>query len=322
MWGSSNPGNEDDWWYEPLNNAARYRVETEEEKKIRVAETILATGALPRETTWTYFLQPPGDGPEAENLENLPGGAAYYVALAKDHAETWIRQYIRVEWGYSIVGTPVLNSFNFDLHVAKAPLLYQPALPLVAGYDPGMNCAMIFGQFDLHGRLLVLAELIQRDMGASRFIMSRVQPLLRTRWPAANLTISPDPASTQRGQSNEQTVLQVIRKYFDVRFPDMNNRLPSRIEAIEHYTTRLTPVGPALQIDPSCRTLIRALRSGWRYAKTAKGDTQPEPLKNDYSHPADGFGYLCKYGAKGAHGELRRREVGTMPVYANTYHIR
>jgi hypothetical protein len=185
-----------------------------------------------------------------------------------------------------------------------------------------MNCAMILGQFDLHGRLLVLAEITQRDMGASRFIMSQVLPLLRTKFGQAALTISPDPASTQRGQSNEQTVLQVIRKYFNVKFPDMNNRLPSRIEAIEHYTTRLTPLGPALLIDPGCRTLIRALRSGWRYGKTQKGDINPEPLKNEYSHPADAFGYLCKYGAKGMKGELRKRSAVAIPVAANTYHIR
>jgi hypothetical protein len=153
--------------------------------------------------------------------------------------------------------------------------------------------------------------------------MSRVLPLLRSQFAQAQLTISPDPASNQRGQSNEQTVLQVIRKYFSVKFPDMNNRLPSRIEAIEHYTTRLTPMGVALLIDPRCKVLIRALRSGWRYGKTQKGDVNPEPLKNDYSHPADAFGYLCKYGAKGLKGELRRKDAGTIiPAVANTYHIR
>ena len=323
MWGSSNPGNEDDWWYDALATAERFYLnETEEDKKVRFAEKILASDGVLKETNWTYFLQPPGNSEEAENLNNLPGGTAYYDALAKDHSDGWVRQYIGVEWGYSVVGTAVLDTFNFDLHVSKTPLIYQSALPLVAGYDPGMNCAMIVGQFDLHGRLLVLDELIQRDMGASRFIMSRVQPLLRVRFPQASLTISPDPASNQRGQTNEQTVLQVIRKYFSVKFPDMNNRLPSRIEAIEHYTTRLTPAGPALVIDPRCKVLIRALRSGWRYGKTLKGDTQPEPLKNDYSHPADAFGYLCKYGAKGMRGELRRKEVGTMPVYSNPYHVR
>jgi hypothetical protein len=327
MWGSSNPGNEDDWWYEALQNAEQFSMAplTPEQTlaaQVRDSEIRLATGAPPKATNWTYFQQPPGNGPDAENLNNLPGGPAYYTALAKDHGDAWVRQYIGVEWGYSISGTPVINTFNHDLHVAKKPLLYQSGLPLVAGYDPGMNCAMIFGQLDMHGRLLVLDELVKRDMGAQRFITTCVQPLMRIRFPQAQLTISPDPASTQRGQTNEQTVLQVVRKYYPVKIPDMNNRLPGRVDAIEQYTTRLTPMGPALLIDPRCKSLIRALRSGWRYGKSLKGDTAAEPLKNDYSHPGDAFGYLCKYFAKGLRGEMRRREIGTLPTFTNPYHMR
>jgi hypothetical protein len=320
MWGSSNPGNEDDWWYDALQAADQFVTgETSEERQLRINEAILA-GKKP--TNWTYFQQPPGNSEEAENIGNLPGGRQYYVSLAADHSDAWVRQFIGVEWGYSISGTPVIATFNYELHVAKQPLLYQPGLPLVGGYDPGMNSAMIIGQLDMHGRLLVLDELVQRDMGAQRFMESRLQPMMRIKYPQANFTISPDPASGQRAQSDEKTVLSVIARYYRVKVADSNNRLPGRVDAIEHYTTRLTPAGPALLIDPRCRTLIRALRSGWRYAKTQKGDIAPLPLKNEYSHPGDAFGYLCKYFYKGMRGEQRRKEIGTMPTFANSYHVR
>jgi hypothetical protein len=199
----------------------------------------------------------------------------------------------------------------------------NPHLPLVGGFDPGMNSAMIFGQMDLHGRLLVFDELIQRDMGATRFIANRVQPLVRTRYTNYDFTVSPDPASSQRTQTDEQTVLQVIRKSFKVKIADTNNRLPGRIDAIEHFTTRLTDMGPALLIDPACRTLIRALRSGWRYNKTTKGDTSPEPAKNDYSHPGDAFSYLCKYFYKGIVSDQRRAELGNIRTrFTNPYVMR
>ena len=311
MWGSSNPGNEDSWWYEALQQAHRYSRNTK-----AITPSI-------HDTNWTYYEQPSGFAPDAENLANLPGGRAYYTALAKDKAEHWVKQFIEVEWGYSISGTPVIATFNADLHVAKKPLVPNVHLPLVGGFDPGMNSAMIFGQMDLHGRLLVYDELVQRDMGAQRFITNRVQPLMRVKYRDYNFTVSPDPASSQRTQTDERTVLQTISKHFKVKIADSNNRLPGRIEAIEHFTTRLTDVGPALLIDPACKVLIRALRSGWRYNKTQKGDTAPEPAKNDYSHPGDGFSYLCKFFYKGIQSESKRKLLPTAQRrVVNTYNMR
>jgi hypothetical protein len=324
MWGSSNPGNEDSWWYEALKKADQWTVgvgaHATQEQQVLLNERILEGAAL---TNWTYFVQPSGFADNAENLENLPGGREYYVALTKDRSVNWVKQYVEVEWGYSLVGSPVIPSFKFELHVAKKPLKWNPLLPLVGGYDPGMNSAMILGQMDHYGRLLVLNELVQRDMGAKRFITNRLQPLLRITYPNADFCVSPDPASGQRTQTDEQTVLQVVRKYYRVRVADSNNRLPGRIEAIEHYTTRLTEQGPALLIDPNrCPTLIRALRSGWHYGISQKGDIQPEPVKNDYSHPGDGFSYLCKYFYKGLGRDERRSSQTPIPRFTNAYVLR
>jgi hypothetical protein len=310
MWGASNPGNEDDWWHDKLLEVDKWTGE----KAVKTAE---------KETNWTYFEQPSGFSEEAENLENLPGGREYYTNLAKDKKEHWVKQFIEVEWGYSLQGTPVIATFNYDIHVAKQPLKANSHLPLIGGYDPGMNSAMILGQMDLHGRVCVFDELIQRDMGAVRFVTTRLQPLIRLKYPAFEFIISPDPAAGQRTQTDEQTVVKAISKYFKVKIADSNNRLAGRIEAIEHYTTRLTDSGPALLIDPRCKTLIRALRSGWRYAKTQKGEINPEPMKNEYSHPGDAFSYMCKYFYKGMRNETRRREVAAVrQAPMNTYHIR
>lgn len=321
MWGSSNPGNEDDWWYEALHTCMPYFATAEDQQQWH-NEYVIANGVAPKETNWTYFQQPSGFSEAAENLDNLPGQRAYYEDLAKDHTDHWVKQFIEVEWGYSLSGTPVIPTFNYDLHVSKTQLTPNPHLPLVGGYDPGMNSAMILGQLDLYGRLLVTDELVQRDMGATRFITSRLQPLVRTKYTSYDFTISPDPACAQRTQTDERTVLQVISRHFRVKIADSNNRLPGRIEAIEHYTTRLTSVGPALLIDPRCKTLIRALRSGWRYEKTHKGDIRPMPMKNDWSHPGDAFGYLCKYFHKGILGDHRRKELGTMRRFTNPYTVR
>jgi hypothetical protein len=68
---------------------------------------------------------------------------------------------------------------------------------------------------------------------------------------------------------------------------ESNNRLPLRLDAIEHFTTRLVDGKPALQIDKQmCPILVRALKGGWRYAldknELVKGK---EPEKNAVQPP-------------------------------------
>lgn len=274
MWGSSNPGNEDSWWYQMLEELEN------------------------RPSNWEYFKQPSGFDPNAENLDNLPGKAAYYTSLADGKSEHWVKQFIEVEWGYSLDGTPVMKTFQPTIHVAKRPLLFNPHLPLVAGFDPGLaGSALIFGQMDMNGRLLVMSELIQEGYGTKRLCDERLKPHLRLRYPELReFIVAPDPAANGRKDSDEKSSVDVLKqKGFVVKFPDYNNRLETRLQAIEYFATRLTPNGPALVIDPSCKTLIRALSTGWRYKLKKEDEVAPEPEKNRWSHPADGFGYLCKW---------------------------
>lgn len=319
MWGSSNPGNEDDWWKDALDNADQASW-TFQERTTRQNERVIA-GKEP-DSTWTYFEQPSGLSNEAENIEHLPGERAYYTSLAQDKAEHWVKQFIEVEWGYSIAGMPVIATFNSNIHIAKTRLLYNPRLKLIGGMDPGMNTAMIFGQQDHFGRLNVLSELITRDYGAKRFVSDKLKPHLMQFYPDADFIISPDPAAGQRAQTDERTVIDILSKDFKVKIATSNNRLPGRIGAIEHFTTRITENGAALQMDPQCRITIRALRSGWRYSTNTKGDTKETPVKNVYSHPGDGFSYLCQHFYVGNEREARRKKQGAPSPDVNTYHIR
>lgn len=302
MWGSSNPGNEDDWWYDHLYEK------------------------LPSNTL--LYEQPSGFLPNAENIDNLPGKAGYYTSLAVGKSEHWVKQYIEAQWGYSIAGTPVIATFNAQLHIAKMELMTTPSLPLVAGFDPGLaGSALIFGQMDLNGRLSIVDELVQRDMGAKRIISERLKPLLRAKYADYDLIIAPDPAADSRTQTDERTVVDVLKDPknggFTVRFPDMNNRLTGRIDAIEYFTTRLIGSTAALQISPHCKHTIRALQGGWRYPADRKGKTHDEPEKNAHSHPGDGFSYLCRYFQKGGSREANRKERGfTPPRSRNIYAMR
>jgi hypothetical protein len=304
MWGASNPGNEDSWWYKQL-----------------VEE-------LP--SNWVYFHQPSGTSPQAENLENLPGGSKYYSDLAKGKSEAWQKQFIDAEWGYSVSGKPVVPTFNRQLHVAVKALSPDPHLPLVIGYDPGVrHSALIFGQFDFYGRLHILNEIVLENYGTRRMIEDRLVPLLRAEYDTLEVVIAPDPAANSRSPTDETSSIQVMKdlkykKRWSIKIGN-SNLLGPRLEAIEHYTTRITEKGPALVIDPKCRTIIRALASGWKYVINKNGNDRPEPDKNVWSHPGDAFGYLCQYGHQGQVRHGRRTSANpqrVLPSYVNTYNVR
>ena len=304
MWGASNPGTEDVWWYEHLHDP-------------KISETIQLYGPT-RELhlaklrnrpasgiTTRYFHQPGGMSPHAENLENLPpyehGNRSYYINQCVGKTPSWIKQYVDAEWGFSASETPVVKTFSADLHVAKSTIKFTPMLKLVGGMDPGLaGTRVTFGQEDLYGRLLVMGEVGATGMGVSRFIHEKLRPYLNTYFPDADFVLAPDPASANRSQVSETTsVLIELRKYFQIKL-ETNNHLAPRIEAIEHFTSRNTEAGPALVIDKQmCPNLCRALAGGWRYEKVKRSsmddEFKPAPEKNAHSHDGDSFGYLCQY---------------------------
>jgi len=292
VWGSSNPGNEDSWWHKHLVEAV-----------------------LPDNTR--LFVQPPGDSPDAENLENLPGKANYYTSLKKGKSDEWVKQFIQCRWGNALDGRPVFPMFRRDIHVSKAPLRPNPHLPLIIGLDPGVrHGALSIGQEDLHGRLLIYDEIITEQMGGERTITERLRPLLRAKYAGFKVLVAPDPAAAIRAASDEKSVIDVFRKHFDVKY-DTNNTMPPRLAAVEHYLCRLTDVGPALVIDPGCRATARSLEGGYRYTISKTGQDKPEPDKNVHSHIADAVQYLAKHCQNATGRELRRTSTGFRPPRFN-----
>ena len=321
MWGSSNPDLEDCWWFEYLTNNPAVEImnvyEDDDRRKARYG----LLGLDFSKCNTRYFTQPSGLSPNAENIidpltgkDILPGGRDYYTNQCKGKSEAWIKQFVEAEWGFSIAGKPVISTFKPLLHISKNSLIFNPLLPLVIGFDPGLiGSAMVFGQQDLHSRLLIMGELIQENIGAERMIRERLKPYLRRRFPnATRIIVAPDPAAAIRSASDEKTVVQVIGKHYEVKV-ETNNRLPLRINAIDYYATYLTDIGPALLIDEKeCPTVIRALKGGWRYSVNTKKDELkgPDPEKNKWSHAGDAVGYLARYWHRLTMREQRYSSVG------------
>lgn len=308
MWGASNPGMESDWWYPMLED-----------------HNELPPDQSPPDN-WTYFKQPSGFSDEAENTENLPGKADYYTNLAKGKTGHWIKQFIEVQWGYSQVGKPVFPMFSRDIHVSKHPLVPNRARQLLAGYDPGMRCGLVIGQYDDSvGRLLVFDEFALQDYATDRLISEKLKPLLYRKYKGFELLVIPDPSSVNSSQSKQgSSVMAELKKHFAVSTRDTDNQIDSRLEPAQYYMMRLTGDGPALSIDPSCVKLIRSLTGGYKYT-VSKDDVQREiPLKNIHSNIADAFLYLARHVRRGEERAGRRvsQRVITAGASQNSYAMR
>jgi hypothetical protein len=304
IFGASNPDLETNWWYDYLHKD------------------------LPSNAK--FFVQPSGLSPEAENLENLPPN--YYDSAVQGKTPEWVSQFVECHWGFSQDGKPVVSTFKPELHIAKKPLLYNPHLPLVFGFDPGIGgTAAVFGQQDLKGRLLILGEVTAEGFGTQRFIEEKLRPYIRRKFPDANMDniiCAPDPAAGNRSQTDERAVVDVLRRHFAVKI-ETDNRLARRLDAIDHFTARLVEGEPALLIDQECKEIIRAWRGAWRWVLDPKKDIfkSPEPEKNAASHVADAGGYLARFFHKQSEREMRygtsNRRPFTPPKFTgNGYHYR
>jgi hypothetical protein len=137
-------------------------------------------------------------------------------------------------------------------------------------------------------------------MGALRFTREKLKPLLINDFPRAVPVITIDPAGTQRVQTDERTVADILRLEMLTVEPARSNALTARLSAVDSFLTRMVDGQPAILIDPSCGPLIAALTTKYRYKLKKDGDYEDSPEK---SHPhsdlADALQYLCMYADAG-----------------------
>jgi hypothetical protein len=171
----------------------------------------------------------------------------------------------------------------------------------------GNTPAAVIGQMDARGRALILAECVSFDMGMQRFIRQLLKPLLAERFSGCPVLVVTDPAGMQRAQTDERSVVDIIRaEGFKVR-PARTNTITARINAVDDYLMRQVDGDPAFLVDPSCVRLKAAMMGGYRYKP--KGDNVID--KNDHSHVAEALQYLMLHISNSGEAALvtQRREI-------------
>ena len=267
-------------------------------------------GVTPYDNGWEVFKQPSGRSPYAENIENLPDG--YYDTQGK--SEEYTRVFIDGEYGLSSAGKPVFKYFRPDYHIAKQPLRFiqGSVRPLVVGVDCGLTPAAVIGQMDPRGRALVLAECVSFDMGMQRFIRTLLKPLLFEKFSGAPIIIVVDPAGIQRAQTDERSVVDIIKAEQFKVIPAKTNNISARINAVDDFLMRQVDGDPGFLMDPGCMRLKAALMGGYRFKEKAE-QIDKTGKAGEHSHVAEALQYLCLHLSTAVSGQAL---TGSRPVLA------
>lgn len=239
------------------------------------------------------FKQPSGLSLEAENRDHLADD--YYSELAKGQTKAWVDTYIHGQYSPSQAGKPVYAKvFRPDRHISIGRLAADPFLPIIISFDCGLTPAARFAQVGLDGRIQVLREAVEFDMGMKRFSRMRLNPIIKNFFPTNPLIFIGDPAGVRRADSDESSAIKVLKKEFPgatVKTASTNNP-DVRIQATEQVLSQHPDGDPLILIDPSCKYYIEALRSKYRFPKhRLSGNYSDKPEKNNWSHIAEAGQY-------------------------------
>lgn len=243
------------------------------------------------------FKQPSGLSPEAENTENLRPG--YYEELSKGKTSNWVDVYVHGLYAQSMYGKPVYqHSFKMQRHVPVAALKIDGNLPVVVGMDCARTPAAVFKQMQPDGRIFTLREAVGFDMGAKTFINQKLMPIVRNYFPNNPLIFVGDPSWVRQGEVDDQSWFKEMKRVFPreqghvVKSATTNDPV-ARINATDEVLRTYPDGEPKALYDPSCKWLIEALRSKYRYAKLkgTEGKLHDRPEKNNWSHVAEANQY-------------------------------
>jgi hypothetical protein len=261
---------------------------------------------------WSFYVQPPGlleikdregevaryeGNPKAENLKYLP--VAYYENAISGKSKSWIDANVLNRVSPRRDGKPVVKDFSRTIHVARNRIEPTWGLDLQVGIDFGRQPCAIFGQC-LRGQWTIVDELITHDIGTNQFA-PMLRNVLQQKFPGFPFRLWGDPSGDFKGQNDDNTPFQILRGHKLAILPAPSFLFTVRLQAIEAVLTRMSEGRPALQISPNCTTLIAALDGGWHYRRLkVQGEKYgEEPEKDQYSHPADAFGYMVLGGGEG-----------------------
>jgi hypothetical protein len=291
---------------------------------------IFADTNPPKTTQWLYrifeeespnslfklYKQPPAvyfDGekqgwevnPDAENILHLP--PRYYEDQIKGNSDDYIRVMLAAEYGMTRAGKPVFPQFSERDHVSTQLMHPDRSMPVILGFDFGLNPACMIAQLSKLGGLRILDELVPADEDLESFVTDYVNPLLNKKYAQFKIQAVGDPSARGRSGLDKRTPFMVLMQFGNIRcVPARTNNFVARKEAVDFFLNRRN----GLLVNPNLTYTREAFGGGYVFEeiKGQRGKFKERPLKNEYSHGMDAIQYIALF-AKG--GGMQRPSMST-----------
>jgi hypothetical protein len=289
----TNPPDTDHWWYILAEGDASNEYNRQIIQSMKEAEELLRIkGFLTKDQRlFTFYRQPSGRSPNAENLRNLRPGYYEFQMAGKD--QDWIKIYIDGDYGFVMDGLPVYPEYRDSTHGSEDfPILRGIGFRI--GLDFGLTPAATISQRTGNGRRLVHYELVSERMGITSFA-DELKRYLGEVLPGAVFTsIRGDPAG-DAVTPEENTCFTILQAAgFKIAEKAPTNDPVLRREAIAYLLTHMVDGKPGMQIHPRCTTYRKGMSGGYHRKRVqVVGDVRyhDQPNKNKYSHVCEADQY-------------------------------
>lgn len=247
--------------------------------------------------------------PRAENIANLPGGHEYYRRMMVGKKDSWIKVFIRNEYGDVLQGRPCHASFA-DRHVRDSiPIMRGVGIRI--GLDYGRTPAAVIAQKAPDGQLRIIREVLVdaragHGMALRTFIRTMLRPVLEAEFTGLPIIQSTgDPSGSSGGQADENSCEDVLAEEGYPTNSAPTNDIGPRLESIDQLLdSNNSQAEPMLIVSatgaPTCTAAFRGkYQMQRRRVEGQDGLYKDDPIKNSFSHPMD----ACQYLALGARAE-------------------
>ena len=307
----TNPPDDDHWWYQ-LAEEGCLRKSRDKDKARELTSQI-----------FEFFRGPPplfkdddGDyqeNPNAENIENLPGGYQYYKDMIAGNTEDHINVMVMGEYGTITEGRLVYPSYNDSIHCIGI-IKPDESLEIGLGWDFGLTPCVVIGQFTETGQLRVIDEIVSEDMDVSTFARDHVKPYLDKNYKGFTIAFSNgDPAGNNRGEGEGKSAIGILNdKYlkedddnvismpinlgFETK-PAPTNDPTLRINGVSQFMNKLVNGEPGYLLSKKCTVLRKGKLGGYCLKRVAVPGSEEKfrdkPDKNKFSHSSDAEQYMA-----------------------------
>lgn len=202
-----------------------------------------------------------------------------------------------IDINYSLSARGIVFREFKDGHILRGPFTPSPHLKVIRFLDYGKTCGGLFSQKDNFGGITFFHEIVLINESNPTNKLGSAIKAYSAELSCQGFSDHDDPAGASDNYVNEdETSFKVVQQYgihptHQVQGSQQARRR-NRIEMSKHMLAQFPEGRPLIRIHESCKYLIDALQSGYRYKIDNKTQEVTDEILEEHPHEdlADCFG--------------------------------